>query len=68
MLAAKALNAKFVSQDELLQESDFILLAVPLTNETKHLINKDTLAKMKKNAIVVNVGRGGKTTSLTYKV
>ncbi|KAJ2940437.1 hypothetical protein O0L34_g119 [Tuta absoluta] len=55
---AKALNAQFVSQDELLAQSDFVVLAVPLTDETKHMINSTTLAKMKKNAIVVNVGRG----------
>lgn len=41
-------------------QSDFIVLAVPLTNETKHMINKETIGKMKSNAIVVNVGRGGK--------
>ncbi|CAB3230640.1 unnamed protein product [Arctia plantaginis] len=54
----KALGAEFVTQDELLTQSDFIVLAVPLTNETKHMINKDNLAKMKNNAIIVNVGRG----------
>lgn len=57
-----------MSQDQLLAQSDFIVLAVPLTNETKHMINKDTLGKMKSNAIVVNVGRGGKevTESIIY--
>ncbi|KAI5637770.1 d-isomer specific 2-hydroxyacid dehydrogenase, NAD binding domain-containing protein [Phthorimaea operculella] len=55
---AKALNAQFVSQDELLAQSDFVVLAVPLTDETKHMINGTTLSKMKKNAILVNVGRG----------
>ncbi|CAB3234336.1 unnamed protein product [Arctia plantaginis] len=54
----KALGAEFVTQDELLTQSDFIVLAVPLTNETKHMINKENLAKMKNNAIIVNVGRG----------
>ncbi|KAF9801942.1 hypothetical protein SFRURICE_016192 [Spodoptera frugiperda] len=55
---AKALGAEFVTQDQLLAQSDFIVLAVPLTNETKHMINKETIGKMKSNAIVVNVGRG----------
>ncbi|KOB67475.1 Glyoxylate reductase/hydroxypyruvate reductase [Operophtera brumata] len=55
---AKSLGAEFVSQDELLRQSDFIVLAVPLTNETRHMINSETLATMKKNAILVNVGRG----------
>ncbi|CAH0725533.1 unnamed protein product, partial [Brenthis ino] len=55
---AKALNAEFTSLDNLLQSSDFILLAVPLTDETRHMINATTLGKMKKNAILINVGRG----------
>ncbi|XP_023944978.1 glyoxylate reductase/hydroxypyruvate reductase [Bicyclus anynana] len=55
---AKALNAEFTSLDNLLAQSDFIVLAVPLTNETHHMINATTLGKMKKNAIVINVGRG----------
>ncbi|KAJ8715234.1 hypothetical protein PYW08_005215 [Mythimna loreyi] len=54
----KALGAEFVTQDELLARSDFIVLAVPLTNETRHMINTDTLAKMKSNAILINIGRG----------
>ncbi|KOB65788.1 Glyoxylate reductase/hydroxypyruvate reductase, partial [Operophtera brumata] len=54
----KSLGAEFVSQDELLRQSDFIVLAVPLTNETRHMINSETLATMKRNAILVNVGRG----------
>ncbi|CAG9788880.1 unnamed protein product [Diatraea saccharalis] len=54
----KALGANFVSLDELLAQSDFIVLAVPLTSETKHMINSNTLGKMKSNAILVNVGRG----------
>ncbi|XP_021186080.3 glyoxylate reductase/hydroxypyruvate reductase [Helicoverpa armigera] len=54
----KELGAEFVNLDTLLTQSDFIVLAVPLTNETKHMINKDTLGKMKSNAIVINVGRG----------
>lgn len=55
---AKALRAEFVSQDTLLEQSDFIVAAVPLTNETKLMINKETLGKMKPNAVFVNVGRG----------
>nr|XP_013189824.1 unnamed protein product [Amyelois transitella]XP_013189825.1 unnamed protein product [Amyelois transitella] len=55
---AKALGAEFVSLDNLLAQSDFILLAVPLTNETKLMINQTTLGKMKQNAILINVGRG----------
>uniref|UniRef100_A0A182SQ91 D-isomer specific 2-hydroxyacid dehydrogenase NAD-binding domain-containing protein n=1 Tax=Anopheles maculatus TaxID=74869 RepID=A0A182SQ91_9DIPT len=54
----EALGAKMVPQDELLQESDYVFVAVPLTNETRHLINESTLAKMKPTAVLVNVARG----------
>lgn len=57
----KDLNAEFVGLDTLLSQSDFIVLSVPLNEETTHMINRTTIAKMKKNAIIVNVGRGGKT-------
>ncbi|XP_026756061.2 glyoxylate reductase/hydroxypyruvate reductase-like [Galleria mellonella] len=54
----KALGAQLVPQDDLFQQSDFIILSAPLTNETRHMINRSTLGKMKKNAIIINVGRG----------
>ncbi|XP_046820713.1 glyoxylate reductase/hydroxypyruvate reductase-like [Vespa crabro] len=56
--AGKDLGAKFVSLDELLAQSDFIIVATPLTNETHGLFNDTTFGKMKKNAVFVNVGRG----------
>ncbi|XP_058124405.1 glyoxylate reductase/hydroxypyruvate reductase-like [Anopheles ziemanni] len=55
---AEALGAKMVPQDELLQESDYIFIAVPLTNETFHMINAGALSKMKRTAVLVNVARG----------
>ncbi len=54
----KELQATFVSQDELLHESDFISLHVPLLPQTHHLINAATLQKMKKTAILINTSRG----------
>ena len=45
--------------DEALKGSDFVTLHVPLTDETKHIINADRLASMNKGAIVVNCARGG---------
>ena len=47
-----------VSFDELCKNSDFITLHCPLTDDTKNLINKDSIAKMKKSCIVINTARG----------
>ena len=47
-----------VSLDELLSTSDVLSLHCPLTDTTRHLINNDTLRKMKSSAIVINTGRG----------
>lgn len=46
------------TMDAVLPHSDYISLHVPLTDSTKGMINKDTMAKMKKGAIVINTGRG----------
>ena len=42
----------------LLRESDFIVVTCPLTPETRHMVNRDAFAAMKKTAWLVNVGRG----------
>ena len=52
------LNAKKVDLSELLKESDFISLHVPLTDETHHLIGEKELKMMKKTAILINTSRG----------
>lgn len=49
---------RYVSLDELLAQSDYISLHCPLNDKTRHLINKDTIAKMKSNAVIINTGRG----------
>ena len=49
----------FVSLDKLLAESDFITLHVPLSDQTRGLINRETLAKTKKGVRVINCARGG---------
>ncbi|HEX6530072.1 MAG TPA: NAD(P)-dependent oxidoreductase [Burkholderiales bacterium] len=46
------------SLENLLRESDFVVLACPLTAETKHLVNAKTLSRMKTTAWLINVGRG----------
>ena len=49
---------RYVSLDELLEHSDYITLHCPLNDQTKYMINKETIAKMKPNAVIVNTGRG----------
>jgi len=57
--AAEAeLGVRFAGIDDLLAQSDFVTLHVPLTPETRHMMNKDTFAKMKKGAFLVNTARG----------
>jgi glyoxylate reductase len=53
-----ALPARQVDLDTLLSQADFISLHVPLTAETRHLVNPLTLGKMKPNAVLVNTSRG----------
>jgi gluconate 2-dehydrogenase len=52
-------NAAYVSFDELLAQSDFIVLQVPYSPQTHHLIGAAQLAKMKPSAILINSTRGG---------
>jgi len=49
---------KFVELEEVLSQSDFISLHCPLTDQTKGLINKDTIAKMKEGTFLINTSRG----------
>jgi len=51
-------NAKAVSLDTLLAQSDYVVPMVPMTAETLHLINSDRLALMKDGAILINACRG----------
>ncbi|RYG74495.1 D-glycerate dehydrogenase [Lentibacillus lipolyticus] len=52
------LGAKYLELDELLQEADFVVSLVPLTNETARLFNKEAFRKMKKSAVFINASRG----------
>ena len=51
-------GVQLVGLDELLDESDFITVHTPHTQETHHIINADTLGKMKPTAILINCSRG----------
>ena len=52
-------GARGASAEELIHVSDFISIHVPLTRETRNLINKESIATMKKGAVVLNMSRGG---------
>ncbi|KAK9241913.1 D-isomer specific 2-hydroxyacid dehydrogenase [Lipomyces tetrasporus] len=53
-----AAGAKYVSFDELLATSDVISMNLPLNAHTRHIINKEAIAKMKDGVIIVNTARG----------
>jgi len=56
---ARKLGVELVNLDELLSRSDFISLHIPKTEETKNLIRKETLSKMKDGVRIINCARGG---------
>ena len=55
---AKILGAEQVSLDEILNESDIISFHTPLNKNTHHPVNSETISKMKKGVILINVNRG----------
>jgi phosphoglycerate dehydrogenase-like enzyme len=60
-------DAAFVSRwgvnlvpfDQLLRESDYLTLHLPLSTESRHLMNRETLARMKPSGFLINTARGG---------
>lgn len=52
-------NDDYTAFEDVLAQSDVLSLHCPLNEQTQHLINKDTLAKMTKQPLIVNVARGG---------
>lgn len=54
----KTLGVRYVSRDELFRKSDIITLHCPLLPDTRHLINTETIAKMKTGVMIVNTSRG----------
>jgi len=55
----KKLRAGFVTKDELLKQSDFVVLQLPYSPETHHMIGASELKLMKPTAILINSTRGG---------
>jgi D-3-phosphoglycerate dehydrogenase len=55
---AERTGARYVDLDELLRESDFITLHVPLTPQTHHMMSKRELELMKSTAVLINTSRG----------
>ncbi len=56
---AKSLGVEVVSLDKLFKKSDVITLHIPLTDETRNLIDTKNIAKMKKGVRIINASRGG---------
>jgi D-3-phosphoglycerate dehydrogenase / 2-oxoglutarate reductase len=53
------MNLSVVSLEELLSRADYITIHTPKTPETSHLINRDTISRMKPGAMLINCARGG---------
>lgn len=56
---SKTLGVTSASLDDLIKKADFITLHIPLTNETKNIINAGRIAMMKKGVRIINASRGG---------
>jgi len=52
------LNARYVSVDELIEQSDFISLHCPLNDESRHMFGAEQFERMKSTAYIINVARG----------
>lgn len=53
------LQCKVVGLDRVFSDADYVTLHVPMTDETRHLVNASRLASMKKTAYLINTSRGG---------
>lgn len=54
----KELDARYVSMDDLFRQSDVLSLHCPLTDETRRIINRETIGMMKHGVVIVNAARG----------
>jgi len=57
-ILADALGFQYVDWTDLLLKSDIVTLHLPLNDETRHFLNKETIKLMKKGAVVINTARG----------
>ena len=55
---AEGFGINYVPLDEIFEKSDIISLHCPLTDQTRHLINADSIARMKKGVVILNTSRG----------
>ncbi|HTK21533.1 MAG TPA: NAD(P)-dependent oxidoreductase, partial [Mucilaginibacter sp.] len=58
-LPKNVIDIEMMELDELLKQSDIVSLHVPLTEQTKHIINKKAISLMKPNVMLLNTSRGG---------
>jgi phosphoglycerate dehydrogenase-like enzyme len=65
---ARRIGVQLVPLDDLLSRSDYISLHVPLASQTRGLINRGSIARMKRGAILVNTSRGAVIESLDVLV
>ncbi len=57
-LIQKSSKIKYVTLEQIYNQSDIITLHCPLTTQTKHILNNKSIAKMKKGVLLINTGRG----------
>lgn len=55
----QTMGVEFLSLEELLSQADILSLHLPLSSDTRHIINDERIGQMKKNALIVNTSRGG---------
>ena len=55
---AQQQNVEYVTLEEIFKQSDVLSLHCPLTEETKHIVNHDSMKMMKHDAVIINTGRG----------
>jgi len=56
---AREISVKLVSFPELIKQADYITIHAPLTSETKHIVNRETINQMKGGVKIINCARGG---------